>query len=320
MKKIMRIGLSIALIFVVVANTAWGGTATRKISITFDDLPAVRLRESNEALANMTRKLIAHIERHGIPAVGLVNEEKLYRDGDLDEERVALLSMWCEAGYELGNHTYSHMDLHRSTLDEFKDDVIRGEEVTRPLLEACGMKLRYFRHPLLHTGLDLETKQALEIFLDDRGYRIAPVTIDNSEWIYAKAYYDARVKSDSTTMGHIAGDYLIYMNAMVEYYEQQSRALFGREIPQVLLLHANYINADHFGDLAGLIAARGYQWISLEEAIADEAYNSPDTYTGSGGITWIHRWAITAGKKGEFFGSEPTTPQWIAEAAGMDYD
>jgi peptidoglycan/xylan/chitin deacetylase (PgdA/CDA1 family) len=308
--------LAIVAVAVPAASQDW---TTRTMAVTFDDLPAVRPRESNETLAEMTRKLLDDIERYEIPAIGFVNEGKLYRDGAPDDGRVHLLRMWCESGFELGNHTYSHLDLHRSTLAEFEEDVIRGEEITRPLLEACGMTLRYFRHPLLHTGRSLETKHALERFLDDRGYRIAPVTIDNSEWIFAKAYYDAHEKSDTTTMNKIAGDYLIYMEAMIEYYEQQSRALFGREIPQVLLLHANYLNADHFAALAELIAGRGYQWITLDEAISDNAYQSPDSFTGRGGITWIHRWAITAGKKGEFFGEEPTVPQWIHDLSGTDY-
>jgi len=290
------------------------------MAITFDDLPAVRLRENNEQLADMTARILAQVDERRIPAMGLVNEGKLYRDGELDDGRVEMLRMWCEAGYELGNHTYSHMDLHRSTLADFQEDVVRGEQVTRPLLAEYDIKLRYFRHPLLHTGRDLDTKHALESFLAERGYRVAPVTIDNSEWIYAKAYHDAREKGDAVTMKKIADEYLGYMAAMVEYYEQQSRALFGREIPQVLLLHANYLNADYFGSLADIITARGYQWITLDEAIADDAYDSPDTFTGRGGITWIHRWAITAGKKGEFFGQEPTAPQWIVEAAGMEYE
>lgn len=308
------------LLLLAVAVTAWaGGDTSREMAVTFDDLPAVRLRDSDEELTRMTGRLLSQIADRGIPVIGFVNEGKLYREGTLDDARVELLKLWCEAGHELGNHTYSHMDLHRSTLTDFQQDIVRGEAVTRPLLGECGMTLRYFRHPMLHTGRDLETKHAVEQFLEVRGYRIAPVTIDNSEWIFAKAYDDARQKNDTDTMTKIADQYLDYMVAMVDYYEQQSRALFGREIPQVLLLHANHLNADHFGRLADTIAKRGYRWVTLDDAIADSAYRSLDEFTGSGGITWIHRWAITAGKSGEFFGDEPMVPRRIADAAGVEY-
>jgi len=290
------------------------------MTVTFDDLPSVRLRESNEELAGMTARLLGHLDKHKIPAIGFVNEGKLYLNGELDDERVDLLRMWCQAGYELGNHTYSHLDLHRTTLDDFQKDLIHGEQVTRPLLENCGMTLRYFRHPLLHTGRELETKQALEEFLAEHGYRVAPVTIDNSEWIFAKAYFDARQEQDAARMKQIAEAYIQYMNAKISYFEEQSLRLFGREIPQVLLLHANHLNADHFGILAKRIQARGYDFVSLEEVLSDEAYQSADTYTGPSGIAWIHRWAITAGQPREFFGDEPGTPQWVLDAAGMEYE
>lgn len=43
----------------------------------------------------------------------------------------------------------------------------------------------------------------------------------------------------------------------------------------------------------------------------DEAYSSEDLYTGSGGITWLHRWALTQGKRGDFFQGEPEVDAFI---------
>ena len=37
----------------------------------------------------------------------------------------------------------------------------------------------------------------------------------------------------------------------------------------------------------------------------DESFKLKDTFIGAGGISWIHRWAVTQGKKKEFFGDEP---------------
>jgi hypothetical protein len=39
------------------------------------------------------------------------------------------------------------------------------------------------------------------------------------------------------------------------------------------------------------------------------------TFVGPGGITWLHRWALTQGKRGGFFAGEPTVPEWIEHAA-----
>src|SRR3712207_7679787 len=64
-----------------------------------------------------------------------------------------------EAGGELGNHTFSHVSLRRAPLAAYEDDVVRGETVTRMLLEERGMRLRYFRHPFLWTGETPEYKE-----------------------------------------------------------------------------------------------------------------------------------------------------------------
>ncbi|HEV2761768.1 MAG TPA: polysaccharide deacetylase family protein [Pyrinomonadaceae bacterium] len=289
---------------------------SRAVAVTVDDLPVVPpgdLRRQQE----ITRKLLAGIKAHGVPAVGFVNEGKLVQNGARREESVALLRAWLDAGLELGNHTFSHNDLHTTPLEQFQQDVIRGEEVTRALLKERGKTLRYFRHPFLHTGRDLETKRKFEAFLASRGYRVAPVTHDNSEWIFARAYDNAGRRGDRQMMQRLGREYVAYMERKFEYFERQSVMLFGYEMKQTLLIHANALNADYFGELARMMRRRGYKFITLDEALTDKAYASPDTYAGPGGITWIHRWALTAGKRDDFFKGEPMTPDFVMKEAGQ---
>ena len=99
--------------------------------------------------------------------------------------------MWLDAGLELGNHTYSHRDLNTVPLDQFQADVLRGETVTRGLLKGRAQRLRYFRHPFLHMGSDLKVRRAFEVFLSSHGYTVAPVTVDNDDFVYAAAYAKA---------------------------------------------------------------------------------------------------------------------------------
>ncbi|HMB91537.1 MAG TPA: polysaccharide deacetylase family protein [Rhodothermales bacterium] len=291
----------------------------REVAITIDDLPinSRNFRDNANHLA-MTQYLVSHLVAYEVPAVGFVNEGKLYVDGTLDTVRVAMLRHWLDAGLDLGNHSFSHHDLHNTPLDTFQADILEGEMVTKQLLHDYGLAMRYFRHPYLHTGTDLDTKHALEGFLGEHDYRVAPVTIDNAEWIFALAYDTAAAQADSLAMQEIADAYVAYMDAKFAYFEQQSVALFGREIRQTLLIHANLLNANHFDTLAEMMLARGYTFITLERALEDEAYASPDTYTGRGGLTWLHRWAITRKVESSFFQGEPSTPAFILEAAGME--
>jgi peptidoglycan/xylan/chitin deacetylase (PgdA/CDA1 family) len=299
------------------ASTDPSNKATqREVAVTFDDLPVVGTRDI-AAQQQITRNLLHSITAHKVPAIGFVNENKLLDDGVQDKRRVTLLQQWLDAGLDLGNHSFSHPDLHQIPLEAFLTDVVRGEEVTRRLLEKRGSNLRYFRHPFLHVGRDLETQRKLEAFLTSRGCRVAPVTIDNSDWIFASAYAKSSDKSDRRMMERIAAAYLPYMEEKFAYYEKQSMDLLGYEIRQVLLLHANALNADWFDELAKMIKRRGYRFIPLKQALEDKAYGSPDTYAGAGGISWLHRWALTQGKEREFFRGEPATPSFVMERAGV---
>jgi peptidoglycan/xylan/chitin deacetylase (PgdA/CDA1 family) len=295
--------------------------ARRTVAVTFDDLPFTGDggKTSLDGLREFTAKLLKTLGAHKIPAIGFVNERKLEREGER-EARIALLKMWTDAGLELGNHTFAHASFYKMPLAAFQQQVIDGEPVTRTLLAARNMKLRYFRHPFLNTGPDLTTKEAFEKFLNARGYRVAPVTIDNAEWIFAQAYTQALQRGDGETARRIADEYVPYMEQMFEFYERMSRELFGREIAQTLLVHANALNADHFDRIAAMLKRRGYSFVTLDQALRDKAYEHRDTYTGAVGISWLQRWAITRGQK---FTKEPSLSPYMQQfdpnGSGTDF-
>ena len=155
----------------------------RAVAVTIDDLPAGmadRLPASN--ITAMTAKLLGTLREQKVAVVGFVNE-KLYKTGEVDE-RIKALQMWLDSGFELGNHTYSHMSLNQNELKDWEDDEVQGESVLRILLSPKKMKLRYFGHPYLDTGRDLATRRKAEEFVSQRGYRIAPVTLDGWDWAF----------------------------------------------------------------------------------------------------------------------------------------
>lgn len=285
----------------------------RTVAFTLDDLPIARGRDL-AMMREVTARLLGQLADQGIPAIGFVNERKLAVPGE-EAARAALLEEWLIAGLDLGNHTYSHPSLYRTALEEYEADVIRGEEVTSMLLAKRGQRLQYFRHPMLNTGPDLETKSAFERFLAERGYRVAPVTIDNDDYVYALAYDNATTTADSTLMARIGHDYIRYMDEIFGFYEGFSRRLLGREPAQILLLHANRLNADYLDEIAHLLRSRGYRFVSLDEALDDPAYSLSDQYVGERGLSWLQRWAITMGRQSQ---EQPGVPQWVHEIAWPD--
>ena len=267
----------------------------RQVAVTIDDLPAASNSLPAAQVTEMTSKLLAGLREQKVPVVGFVNEKKLYRWGEVDE-RIKALRLWLDSGFELGNHTFSHTSLNRAGLKAWEDDVIQGETVLRLLLAEHNMKLRYFRHPYLDTGRDLLTRQQADAFLTDRGYRIAPITLDAWDWMFATVYEDAKKRGDAPLQQEVVSSYLSYTSAVFAYDEQLSAKIVGYEPKQILLIHANQLNADHISELVDLMRKRGYTFITLQDALSDGAYGLPDTYIGEEGTGWIDHWAITRGQ------------------------
>jgi peptidoglycan-N-acetylglucosamine deacetylase len=271
-------------------------TPDRQVAITIDDLPAGAANSMSAAgITEMTVKLLATLRQQQIPVVGFVNEDKLYKSGEVDE-RIKALNMWLDAGFDLGNHTYGHISLNKAGLKDFEEAVVRGETVTKLLLAQRRKQIRYFRYPYLDTGRDMQTRMEADAFLVARGYRLAHVTLDAWDWAFARVYDDAKKRGDTAAQQEIANAYLSYSAAVFEYDEKLSRDLMGYEPKQILLLHANNLEADHIGELLDLLRKRGYRFITLEDALSDQAYGMPDTYVGEEGAGWLERWAITRGR------------------------
>jgi peptidoglycan-N-acetylglucosamine deacetylase len=284
----------------------------RQVAITIDDLPAGASNTMSAAeITDMTTKLLTTLRDQKVPAVGFVNEKKLYKFGEVDQ-RIAALRMWLDYGFELGNHTFSHLSLNQIPLRAWEDDVIHGENVIDLLLTEHHMKLRYFRHPFLDVGRDLETRRQAEQFLAQRGYRVAPVTLDAWDWMYAPVYDDAKKRGDAKLQDELVKSYLSYSDSVFAYGEQLSKQIMGYEPKQILLLHGNQLEADHIAELLDVFRKRGYRFVTLADALGDEAYSLPDTYVGEEGTGWLEHWAITMGKPPQ---GAPIFPQWVIDRA-----
>lgn len=276
----------------------------KEIAVTIDDLPLNGAQFDAARLRRMTDQFVAGIKKYQIPAVGFVNESLLYVSNETDE-RIAILKAWADAGVELGNHTFSHIGFRTAALVDYEDDFIRGEAVTKMILKEKGLKPRYFRHPFLQMGATLETEKSFENFIAQRGYRIAPVTIDTMDWMFLAAYSKARAENDQTQLKRVSDEYLKYVDLKFDHCEKVSAELFGRPVRHILLIHANELNADNLDRLISVIKGKGYNFIPLERALDDAIYQFPDKYNGTS--NWLSLWSFSKGKKF----NTPMPPEFI---------
>jgi len=309
MMRALICGLATALLL-----TQTAMAQDRRVAVTFDDLPfqadAATLCDPARVMA-ITRDFTAMLKPLDTHGVAFVNAGRLC-DAERDALLPQVLNVWLDAGLDLGNHTFSHISIHRTTADAYLADVDAGAPVVRAALEARGMRLRWFRHPYLFTGETQAKHDAIAAGLAQRGYTIAPVTLDNNDWMFADVYRKAEQIGDETLKRRIGAAYVAHMATVLDFLEPYSAEITGgREPAQVLLLHANSLNQAYYPQIHALYLARGYRFVPLEDALADPIYAHADAFVAANGVSWLHRWTRTDGRSIRW---EPKPPAWIAAA------
>jgi peptidoglycan/xylan/chitin deacetylase (PgdA/CDA1 family) len=278
----------------------------RSVALTFDDLPIAGEGGAAEA-ERINDAILSSLSRHHARATGFVIEEGIQEVGSARGS--AILRRWVQQGHDLGNHTFSHPDFNTLTIQQFENEIIRGEASFARVLREQGRAPRYLRFPYNHTGDTNEKRKAIADFLAQHGYSVAVCTIDNSDYEFARAYRVMLQRKDTRSAGRLRAEYLAYTDAEIDYYTSVHRAVFGREIPHVMLLHANRLNAALLDHILARFERKAYRFVNLDEAQSDPAYATHGT-AAKGGIMWGYRWAGERGVKidGRL---EPEPPEWV---------
>jgi peptidoglycan/xylan/chitin deacetylase (PgdA/CDA1 family) len=287
----------------VVLSALWCGAAVaqqRTVAITVDDLPFVG---PPAAAVAGNHALVDALQSHHVPATAFVVRQSVER---LGAEGPQILAEWRKAGFDLGNHSYSHTNMDDLTVQEIEQEIVRGE---------AGLgKPRFFRFPANHTGDTKEKHEAVAAFLAKRGYELATCTIENSDYLFSRAYVRMLEKGDSANADRLRRDYLEYTELEIDYYAGLNKRVFGYEPPEVMLLHANPLNAELIEPILAMFEKRGYRFVTLAQAQSDAAYRTPDTYVAKFGPMWGYRWAKERGVQVDGR-REKDPPDWIAQYA-----
>lgn len=286
--------------------------AQKQMAITVDDLPFVGADEDPKRVMNATNEMLKAFKKHKIRSVGFVNEIFSIVPESVDQN-IRVLTRWASSKHELGNHTFSKMSLNQNSLDNYIKDIQRGGmgQANHLNNEYLNRPMRYFRHPYLETGNDSLKKYGLEAFLKRDEYIVVPVTIETGDWIFNHVYRKALISQDLKLQDYIGEEYIKFTMAYLKYYEELSLEVLGRPMSHILMLHANDINGRYLGRILDKFKEQGYTFIQVDKALRDSAYALPDKLITKGGISWLHRWRITAGIKTTL--KEPEIPQKIKE-------
>jgi peptidoglycan/xylan/chitin deacetylase (PgdA/CDA1 family) len=239
------------------------------MAVTIDDIPGSYDAQPSYPKSRTMSTLIAALEAHGIAPVGFVNG--VYAEADPD----ALLGLksWLDAGFEIANHTFSHQSARALSVDAFLADVRKNRAFLQGV--APDRPVRFFRFPYLERGNDPSQRVAITQALARDGYRIANVSVDFADWGFAPAFARCFTRDDRHALAGLRESYLQNGSAALYWSVENSAQLFGRAIPQVLLLHAHAATAENLDALLTRYEQAGVRWITLEQALSDPAYAEP---------------------------------------------
>ncbi len=306
-----RLVTALAALLMFVSVSAQSPQPGRRVAITIDDGPVVNEMTDLGRFQRITNGLIGSFRAEKVPVTMFVNEAQLNVPGQRDS-RAAVLDQWLDAGFDLANHSYSHQSANQVPFERYADEIIKGEVITRAVLERRGKTLAWFRYPYLHAGADEASHGKVLSFLESRGYRVAPVTVDYADYSFAGAFTRELRAGNVDRANRIKQAYVDQVDPGFEHAEKASMEVFGREIAQILLIHCNELNSIAVSETIAKMRQRGYSFITLDEAMADPAYARRDTFTGPGG-SWLNRSAAAMGKRIESTRS-PRVPEWVTAA------
>lgn len=271
------------------------------LAITFDDLPAHSSLPVGTTRLEIAQKVIGALKAAGVPATyGFVNGKR-FEDEPAGVQGV--LEAWRNAGNPLGNHTWSHMDLGKKTLEAWEADVLKNE----PVLEKYsrpGDDWHWLRFPFLAEGDTPEKRSNARDFLQKRGYRIAAVTMSFGDYAWNEPYARCVAKGDAAAVASLEKSYLQAAREDIVYRRALARAALGHEIPFVLLMHIGAMDAQLLPQLLEIYKAADFRFVSLQEAERDPFYandvhlnlpGEPDTLEAAAHARGVKDWPKHAG-------------------------
>ncbi len=275
-----------------------GRPASKQIAIGFVSIPPIDRTKNAPKDADATARLLIHkLKEYKVPATGFLQGGMVSDGENLLPARASIASMWIDAGFEVGLGGFRHISLYHTPVAEYIANLEKNERVAKRLIGDMGLPPRYFSYPYLNTGRSAADRAKVESWLSSKGYTSVKYTFDNQEWMYSWAYDMARTDNDINTMKEIREAYLSYMEKMLSHYEAYSKDLFGREIPQTMVLTPSRLITDTADEFFGGLKSRGYSFISVDQAQSDKVYQTSETYYGDAGVSWFDRWSMAAERR-----------------------
>jgi peptidoglycan/xylan/chitin deacetylase (PgdA/CDA1 family) len=238
-----------------------------EIAFTWDDLPVHGPLAPGDSRVAIGDRIIAATGAAGLPPpYGFVNGVREQQEPGSG----AMLDHWRAAGFPLGNHGWSHLNLATHDATAYEADIARNEAGIAGRM--ANQDWHWFRYPFLSEGDTPEKAGAIRSYLGDHGYRIAGVTMSFGDYMWNEPYARCVAKGDRAAIAWLEASYLAAAAEDIYYSRTLFRTLEGRDIPYVLLMHVGSLDAVMLPRLIDLYRRQGFAFVSLEQAQRDSYY------------------------------------------------
>lgn len=231
----------------------------REVAITIDDLPFVGYANNNEALIKREEACFLNILKplieNNVPVTGFVIA------GAIEKGQWQWLEQFQQAGFVLGNHTYSHANLNAMSANKYITDVEKADKILNSLMTSP----KYFRYPFLAEGQG-DKKRQIRNYLAANNYVNAPVTIDSKDFVFNAKLYTVPSRLRAEKIKQVKPKYLAYLWNETLKAERIAKASKNHS-KQILLIHANLLNSYCMDEIVEMYKKNGYRFISLAEAL-----------------------------------------------------
>lgn len=250
-----------------------------EIAVTIDDLPVHGANQKIYTRVQMAELMVEAFKKHKMPPVyGFVNA----LTHDRRKEGPAVLATWVNAGHPIGNHTYSHIDLRKTSLEAYLADIDKNEDVLKKYSRP-EMDYKIFRHPFLLEGETREKRYGIRDHLFKKGYQIAEVTIDYWDFQWNRPVARCLNKGDVKSLAELRRLYVESAVNELQFSRALSHRIWGRDIKHILLAHIGIASALFIEDVLKAYEAEQVKFVTLQDAMSDEAYAfDPGVLSSSG--------------------------------------
>ena len=223
----------------------------REIAITIDDLPFVG--EAQNFHLNM---ILDSIKANEVPVTGFIIAK------EVNSKNLKMLHKFHDAGLGLGNHTLTHANLNNMNSETYIQEI----ETADKILSAVLTEPKYFRYPYLITGVGRKKEEVMHYLLS-KNYQVAPITIDSKDFMFNQLLLSVAQNERRHFLQVLKRCYLDFIWQQTLKAEEHNRYNHNPDQAQILLIHANLLNAYVLPDIISLYRQNGFNFVTLTAAL-----------------------------------------------------